>query len=213
MFTVSIHRSQQIPFPIVSRVAIFVVAMACFANAAGLSATDKDEGMAQLNRTRAMLMEATKDLSDAQWNFKPAPDKWSILEVLEHIVLTEDALRGNIVNNVLRAPVTNTSAAAKADDGTVLSAVSDRSTKAKAPAELVPTGRWSAKEAQAEFLKSRKRTLALLQSRGDLREHAVESPLGKNLDGYQWILLISAHSERHTKQILEVKADAGFPED
>lgn len=213
MFTLSIHRSTQIPFPIVSRVAIFVVAMACFANAAGLSATDKNEGLAQLNRTRATLMEATKNLSAAQWNYKPAPDSWSIREVLEHIILTENSLRDHIVNNVLKAPRANASAAAKADDGTVLSVVADRSSKAKAPAELVPTGRWSTEEAQAEFLKARKRTLALLQSRGDLREHSVESPIGKNLDGYQWILLISAHSERHTKQILEVKANAGFPKD
>jgi hypothetical protein len=44
-----------------------------------------------------------------------------------------------------------------------------------------------------------------------LRDHAIDSPLGKKLDAYQWVLFISAHSERHTKQINEVKADAGFP--
>jgi hypothetical protein len=31
------------------------------------------------------------------------------------------------------------------------------------------------------------------------------------LDGYEWLLFIGAHSERHTKQILEVKADPNFP--
>jgi hypothetical protein len=36
-------------------------------------------------------------------------------------------------------------------------------------------------------------------------------PLGKKLDPYQWLLFIAAHSERHTKQMLEVKADPGFP--
>ena len=41
--------------------------------------------------------------------------------------------------------------------------------------------------------------------------HAAESPLGKNLDPYQWLLFIAAHSERHTKQMLEVKADPNFP--
>ncbi len=44
----------------------------------------------------------------------------------------------------------------------------------------------------------------------DLREHVTEGPVGK-LDAYEWLLFIGAHSERHTKQILEVKADAGFP--
>jgi hypothetical protein len=35
--------------------------------------------------------------------------------------------------------------------------------------------------------------------------------VGKKLDGYEWVLFISAHSERHTKQIDEVKADPTFP--
>jgi len=39
----------------------------------------------------------------------------------------------------------------------------------------------------------------------------MDSPLGKQLDAYQWVLFIAAHSERHTKQIDEVKADPHFP--
>ena len=36
-------------------------------------------------------------------------------------------------------------------------------------------------------------------------------PLGQPLDAYEWLLFVAAHSERHTKQILEVKADPNFP--
>ena len=43
-----------------------------------------------------------------------------------------------------------------------------------------------------------------------MRDHVADSPLGK-LDGYEFVLLIAAHSERHTKQINEVKADPNFP--
>ena len=45
----------------------------------------------------------------------------------------------------------------------------------------------------------------------DLRDHFGPHPMLGTLDAYQWILLISAHSERHTKQIEEVKADPNFP--
>jgi hypothetical protein len=31
------------------------------------------------------------------------------------------------------------------------------------------------------------------------------------LDAYEFVLLIAAHSERHTKQINEVKLDPNFP--
>jgi len=61
------------------------------------------------------------------------------------------------------------------------------------------------------FVESRSRTINFLQKTEDLRAHAADSPLGKKLDAYQWILFISAHSERHTKQLNEVKADPNFP--
>jgi hypothetical protein len=55
--------------------------------------------------------------------------------------------------------------------------------------------------------------VAILQSTPDLRAHVVAHPALGPLDGYQWILTVAAHTERHTKQILEVKADTRFPRD
>jgi len=49
-----------------------------------------------------------------------------------------------------------------------------------------------------------------LKTTTGLRDHVTDSPMGK-LDGYEFVLLIAAHSERHTKQINEVKADPNFP--
>src|SRR5262245_63236982 len=94
----------------------------------------------------------------------------------------------------------------------VVSAIPDRSRKAKAPEPLVPTGRWSTPEALDHFQQSRANTIQYLQSTPDLRGHATaENPFQQPMDGYQWLLFIAAHSERHTKQILEVKADPNFP--
>jgi hypothetical protein len=62
------------------------------------------------------------------------------------------------------------------------------------------------------FQESRAKTIEFLKDTKELRQHALESaPLGKTLDGYEWVLFIAAHSERHTKQIEEVKADPNFP--
>ena len=61
------------------------------------------------------------------------------------------------------------------------------------------------------FIESRSKTEDLLKNTPGLRQHAMDSPLGMKLDGYEWILFIAAHSERHTKQINEVKADPNFP--
>jgi hypothetical protein len=95
-------------------------------------------------------------------------------------------------------------------DAMVLAMIPDRSNKRQAPPELVPTGRWTPAETLDHFLKSRAVTIEFMKTTPDLREHVTEGPVGK-LDAYEWLLFIGAHSERHTKQILEVKADAGFP--
>jgi hypothetical protein len=40
----------------------------------------------------------------------------------------------------------------------------------------------------------------------------VDSPAGAGKwDAYEWVLLIGAHSERHTKQMEEVKTSPGYP--
>jgi len=44
-----------------------------------------------------------------------------------------------------------------------------------------------------------------------LHDHVMDHPAAGPLDAYAWMLLVSAHSERHTAQINEVKADPKFP--
>src|SRR5215471_6891535 len=47
-----------------------------------------------LNQTRTDLINAVQGLSEAQLNFKPAPDRWSVLECVQHIVLASQGLFG-----------------------------------------------------------------------------------------------------------------------
>ena len=190
--------------------------LACFATFAAqgqeVSQADKDRALDYLESTKKGVLEATKGLSAAQWNFKPAPDRWSVAEVMEHIAAAEDLLRG-LAEQTMKSPAVSGRDVAeiKKTDDTVLAAVPDRSHKAQAPEPLRPTNRFgSPQEAQKHFVQTRAETEAFLKNTPELRTHLADSPLGK-LDGYEWVLLIAAHSERHTKQILEVKADPNFP--
>lgn len=176
-----------------------------------LSESDKQEALRQLERTQEGLHKATGRLSEEQWKFKPGPDRWSVAEIFEHIVLVEDWLRENTSKQVMQAPPGNPDRDYKSVDKLVLTAIADRSRKAQAPQEVQPTGRWSYSEALAGFTKSRAQTMGFLGGTAGLRDHVADSPLGQPLDAYQWVLFISAHCERHTKQILEVKADPNFP--
>ncbi len=180
--------------------------------AQSLSADELKRATDYLKQTRAGVLDATKGLSEAQWNFKPAPTKWSVAEVTEHIAAAEDFLMGMIQEQVMKAPARTEPADLKAIDDFVLQAIPDRSKKVQAPEPLAPTNRFSnTKGSLKHFKESRAKTVKFLKESKDLRAHAIDSPLGKKLDAYQWVLFISAHSERHTKQINEVKADPGFP--
>ena len=97
-------------------------------------------------------------------------------------------------------------------DSMVVAQIPDRSHKAQAPDPLKPTNRYGSPDGSLKhFLEARATTEDFLKNTNDLREHAMMGPMGKNLDGYEFILFIAGHSERHTKQIAEVKADPNFP--
>ena len=188
------------------------LALCCTAaRAQELTQAEKDKAMQYLESTRKGVEDATKGLSDAQLNFKPAPEKWSVAQVIEHIAAAEDFLRALITEQVMKAPAVPDRDVKKIDEG-IPAMITDRSHKAQAPEPLVPTNRYGSAEGSLKhFEESRNTTEELLKKTADLRAHAIDSPIGQKLDGYDWILFLAAHSERHTKQILEVKADPNFP--
>jgi DinB superfamily len=173
---------------------------------------DKDKALAYLESTKKGVLDATKGLSEAQWNFKAAPDKWSVAECVEHIAAAEDFIRGMAVDKVMKAPAAPDRDTAKIDAG-IMAMIPDRSQKAQAPDALKPTNRFGSPEGSLKhFVESRTTTENFLKDTPDLRAHAVDSPLGgPKLDAYEWVLFVSAHSQRHTKQIEEVKANENFP--
>ena len=200
---------------IVKQSLVFLIALACVAVAAqaqSLAPADRDKAVKYLESTKQGVADATKGLSAAQWNFKPAPDKWSVAEVTEHIAAAEDFIRGMVVEKVMVAPARPAGEDVVAIDEMVVKMVPDRSHTAQAPEPLKPSNRFGSPEGSLKhFMEARATTEDFLTKTPDLREHAADSPMGKKLDGYEWVLFIAAHSERHTKQILEVKANPNFP--
>jgi hypothetical protein len=187
--------------------------MFCAASSAfSQTQADRDRAMQYLESTKQGVIDATAGLSEAQWNFKAGPDRWSIAEVMEHIAAGEDLIMGMVTGQVMKAPPRPPGEDVKALDELVLKAMPDRTHKAQAPEPLKPTNRFGTPQASLKhFLDARAQTEDFLKTHDDLREHAGDSPFGKKLDAYEWILLVAGHSERHTKQILEVKADPNFP--
>jgi hypothetical protein len=181
---------------------------------ATLSSQERELALKQFETTRDNFLKSIAGLSQAQWTFKPAPERWSVAEVAEHITVSESTLFGLVQKQVMTSPASpEKREQVKGKDELVLEKVPDRSHKVQAPEFLRPTGRWATESELTEsFEESRKATMNHIRTTDDdLRDHFFDHPFLGTLDGYQWLLLISAHSARHTAQIEEVKADANFP--
>jgi type II secretory pathway pseudopilin PulG len=179
--------------------------------AATLTRGERDRALSELHASRKQFLDAIDGLSAEQWNYKADDKTWSIAECAEHIALTEDVLP-MMLPKLIASPVAATKPEGAIADEAVLQRVRSREQKAKAPEIIQPKHKWANREdVTAAFKQSRDRTLDYVRTTDhELRGHYSQHQVG-NLDAYQWVLLISAHTERHTAQILEVKADPKFP--
>lgn len=190
---------------------LVLIALAGGAKAQTLSQADLERGLQYLETTKKNIVDATRGLSEAQWNFKSSAFKWSAAQVIEHIAASEDLLRQFAEDQIKTAPPGPDRDLKQADDK-VLQIVPDRSRRFQAPEQLRPKNQFGSPQAALKhFLESRAKTVALMKNTADLRAHVVDSGLLGKIDAFQRILFVAAHSERHTKQLLEVKADPKFP--
>jgi uncharacterized damage-inducible protein DinB len=202
--------------PLLVRIRPLVVAALLLvpsAAAAGpLTDQERDVALKHLAETRQNFLDSVAGLSDAQWTFKAGPDRWSIAEVAEHITISESTILQLIREKIMSAPAAPAEAARPPDEK-VIAMVTDRSERAQAPEFLRPTNRWSTREELVNaFNAARETTVNYVKTTADdMRAHAAPHPVLKTLDAYQWLLLLSAHTARHTAQIEEVKTSAGYP--
>lgn len=166
-----------------------------------------------LQQTEDGVAKAVAGLSEAQLNFKPAPDKWSVSDCVKHIAITEQGL-WQMTNGAIQAAANPEKRAdIKATDEQVVQMIESREHKVKTAPPMEPqnTPYKSMTEALESFKTNRGKLIEYVKTTDtDLRNHVASLPMG-TYDSYQMILFIAAHSNRHTQQMEEVKADPNFP--
>jgi len=198
------------------RLSIFVVAFLLFAfTGKNRSITDKERKTATelLSQTENGVFNSLMGMSDAQLNFKPAADRWSIAECVKHIAITEHMLWQMAEGALKQTANPEERADIKASDEQVVQMVESRAQKVKTAPPMEPqnTPYKSTADALASFREAREKLIQFVNTTdADLRNHVVTFPAG-TYDSYQMVLFIGAHSNRHTQQIEEVKADPNFP--
>jgi hypothetical protein len=155
------------------------------------------------------------DVSDDQWNWKSAPDRWSVGETAEHIVLAETFLFKMAEKAMASDPNPDWEMKTKGKTELLERVMVDRSHKVQAPEPLKPNGRVMTRaEVIAKFRELRGKTIKFAETTQlPLKEHTTAGPfpIFDPLNAYQFVLYIPLHNLRHDQQIAEVKATAGYP--
>ena len=185
-----------------------------------LTTTELERAELYIQQCHNGVIGAIKGLSESQWTFKPAPDRWSIGQIIEHVIFVQERVAGPIQEQLASAPESPAGRDCQAVDAIVINQFPNRLAKFQAPPIAAnPAGAYGLAEAADRLAANAARLSGCLKSVPNLRGHVVPSPPLKAvsqgayevMDGYQWILAAAAHTERHTKQILEVKAESDFP--
>jgi hypothetical protein len=178
-----------------------------------LSTADRTRIIQDLEQSNQRFLSSIKDLTPAQWNFKPAPNRWSIAEVSEHLTLVEQGLGGMVQTGLNPIPAFSADSSAKLEAAT-RGLYGNRERKMTSPEGFVPTGRWATQaEMVAAYNEARAGNLEYVRSTKDpVRARGVtHAAFGGPIDGAHWLIVIGAHMNRHIYQIEEVKRTEGYP--
>jgi hypothetical protein len=197
-------------------VLLVVVSPAFTADDPRITAEERARLLAYLRDSEAQFVALLDGVSDAQWEWSPSPDRWSVAQVARHILISENYLFEQAML-AMKNPADPAWAEKTAAKTPLLERVlPDRSRKVQAPEPLNPLGAGPMTRAQvlAEFTAQRARTRQFAETTQlPLREHLTRGlfPVFDPLNAYQFLLYIPLHNIRHNQQIVEVKTSTGYP--
>ena len=174
--------------------------------AAPMTDGDRQRVLAHFEMTEGWLVSELAGLSGPQLTFKMTPESWSIEDVVEHLAIAEPQYWTQLQESLQQPPVYKS----ETTDAAILWYGIDRTNRSTTGEARVPKGQFkSLQDSLASVRKLRSTMTAFAkQTQEDLRSRQLK---GGNMDVYQWLLMISTHSQRHIMQIREIKAHAAYP--
>ncbi len=174
---------------------------------APLTPEERSEAVDELEASRRRLLTSLENLSEEEWGPRPLPDRWSIAECAEHITAAELPLARFFAAAALLHPSEEERREIREKDDFVRRFLRDRSQRGEAPERIRPKGRFATREETIRtFEERRAANIAYVRETSEpLRDRFAPHPFAGVLDGYQWILHLTAHTDRHAAQIEEIR--------
>lgn len=178
-----------------------------------MQTNERKQVLEQFAASESHLLRLIDGLTPEQLAFRSAPDRWSIGETVEHVVMVENAIL-RAIGQRIDQPSTRTERPDPAPiDAALWTHTANRTQRVQAPERARPTGKFTVVVEAVEAVRTtRGRTVEFVQvSEGDLRGHVFPHIVFGDLDLYQWLIFLSLHGSRHAEQIEEILADPEFP--
>jgi DinB superfamily len=159
---------------------------------------------------RRVVHEAVASVPPELRDRKPAPDQWSVAEVIEHLSIVENGVTALLTMHVKTARASGVGP--DLDTSSVVAsypnshALVDRTTKISAPKRVQPTGTIDAAAGTRALVQARAGMISALQNANGvclvnlMQVHPVLGPLNM----YHWVVALGLHDQRHAAQIREI---------
>jgi hypothetical protein len=177
---------------------------------------DKAYLISLMQETVRDFVAATGKANDAQWRFKPAPDRWSLSEVAEHLILSEIQFYSELAMAFNAPAHPELSRQTAGNDSKAIDFILEEG-KHISSKMVVPLGSTASRESLLRALGERREmALDLIRAKTDeeLRTHMVykvPSNATPVRDAYQECLVFALHMTRHMRQVDSIFGDPKFP--
>ena len=160
------------------------------------------ETFGDLEKKYGKLLQHLNSLADDVLDFKAGPDKWSIVEVIEHLVMAEENMLAQLTDETSAATLDPQDRSAK--NYHIVIKVMTRDIPVDVPDEsMEPRGQFSLAELLDRWDDTRKKTRAYIsvidsEKAGDL---VYRHPFAGPLDMAETLRFIDVHFDNHMRHI------------
>lgn len=168
--------------------------------------------LARLERQRTEVLGSLHGLGPAQLRFRPTPDSWNLLDVIEHLVLIEERILGGLGTRPGPLPILERM---RVGAGFALLTVWLRGGgRIRVPTGVVmPAGGVSLDELQGRWDVARAGLTNALErfTQADLGRPMTRHPIVGKLSPAQTLSFIRTHVAHHRPQLARIRSAPGFP--
>ncbi len=132
----------------------------------------------------------------------PSPDRWCVLQIVEHVALAENGMF-----RMLNAAAPCEPSPGNAErEAAIFDRIASRRTRVESPDRAKPAGRFpDTRQALDQFDAARQNTIRFARETDkDLFSVVVQHPFAGPVNGYEMLLIMAAHPRRHVMQLAEL---------